>query len=96
MQVSKITFVVAVQSLGGVRLFMTPWIAARQASLSFIISWSLLRLMSIESMMPSSHLILSSSSPHALSLPQQQNLFQRVSALHQVAEVLELQHQSFQ
>ena len=37
---------------------MTPWPAARQAFLSFIISWSLFRLMSIESMMPSNHLIL--------------------------------------
>ena len=35
-----------------------PWTAAGQASLSFIISWSLLKLMSIESMMPSNHLIL--------------------------------------
>ena len=38
--------------------FVTPWTAARQASLSFIISWSLLKLMSIESVMPSNHLIL--------------------------------------
>ena len=37
---------------------MTPWVAARQASLSIINSWSLLRLMSIESVMPSNHLIL--------------------------------------
>ena len=36
---------------------VTPWTAARQASLSFTISWSLLKLMSIESMMPSNHLI---------------------------------------
>ena len=40
------------------RFFGTPWTAARQASLSFIISWSLLRLMSTESVMPSNHLIL--------------------------------------
>ena len=40
------------------RLFATPWIAARQASLSITNSWSLLKLMSIESLMPSSHLIL--------------------------------------
>ena len=39
-------------------LFVTPWTAAREASLSFTISWSLLKLMSIESVMPSSHLIL--------------------------------------
>ena len=37
---------------------MTPWTAARQASLSIINSWSLLKLMSIESVMPSNHLIL--------------------------------------
>ena len=48
----------SVQSLSRVRLFVTPWIAARQASLSIINSWSSLRLMSIESVMPSSHLIL--------------------------------------
>ena len=41
-----------------VRLFATPWTAARQASLSFTISWSLLKLMSIESVLPSNHLIL--------------------------------------
>ena len=48
----------SVQSLSRVRLFATPWIAARQASLSITISRSLLRLTSIKSMMPSSHLIL--------------------------------------
>ena len=47
-----------VQSLSHVLLFATPWTAARQASLSFTISWSLLKLMSIESVMPSNHLIL--------------------------------------
>ena len=44
--------------LSRVRLFATPWIAARQASLSITISQSSLRLTSIESVMPSSHLIL--------------------------------------
>ena len=48
----------SVQSLSRVRLFATPWIAALQASLSIINSRSLLKLMSIESVMPSSHLIL--------------------------------------
>ena len=48
----------SVQSLSHVRLFVTPWITARQASLSITNSWSSLRLMSIESVMPSSHLIL--------------------------------------
>ena len=46
------------QSLSHVRLFVTPWIAARQASLSITISQSSLKLTSIESVMPSSHLIL--------------------------------------
>ena len=48
----------SVQSLSCVRLFATPWIAARQASLSITNSQSLLKLMSIESVMPSNHLIL--------------------------------------
>ena len=48
----------SVQSLSHVRLFVTPWTAARQASLSFTISHSLLKLMSIESVMPSNHFIL--------------------------------------
>ena len=48
----------SVQSLNRVRLFATAWIAARQASLSITISWSSLTLMSIKSVMPSSHLIL--------------------------------------
>ena len=48
----------SVQSLSRVRLLATPWIAARQASLSIINSRSSLRLTSIESVMPSSHLIL--------------------------------------
>jgi len=47
-----------VQSLSPVQLFETSWIAARQASLSFAISWSLLKLMPTESVMPSNHLIL--------------------------------------
>ena len=47
----------SVQSLSHVRLFATPWTAACQASLSIINSQSLLRLMSIELMMPSNHLI---------------------------------------
>ena len=48
----------SVQSLSRVRLFATPWTAASQSSLSITNSWSLLKLMSIESMMPSNHLIL--------------------------------------
>ena len=48
----------SVQSLSHVLLFATPWTAARQASLSITNSWSLLKLMSIELVMPSNHLIL--------------------------------------
>ena len=48
----------SVQSLSRVRLFATPWTAARQASLTITYSWNLLKLMSIESVMPSNHLIL--------------------------------------
>ena len=63
---SRFTHVVAsvriqfssVQLLSRVRRFVTPWTAARQASLSIANSWSLLKLMSIELVMPSNHLIL--------------------------------------
>ena len=48
----------SVQSLSCIWLFETPWTAAHQASLSITNSWSLLKLMSIESVMPSNHLIL--------------------------------------
>ena len=50
--------VVALQLLSCVWLFVTLWTSAHQASLSFTISWSLLKLMSIELVMPSNHLIL--------------------------------------
>ena len=53
------------QSLSHVRLFVTPWITGHQASLSITNSWSLLKLMSIELVMPSNHLILC----HPLLLP---------------------------
>ena len=49
---------ISVQSLSHVRLVVTPWTAACQAFLSITNSWSLLKLMSIESVMPSNHLIL--------------------------------------
>ena len=54
----SLCFVVVVQSLSPVRLFATPWTAACQASLSFTTSWSLLKLMSTESVMPSNQLVL--------------------------------------
>ena len=55
----------SVHSLSHVQLFATPWTSAYQASLSITNSWSLLKFMSIESMMPSNHLILC----HPLLLP---------------------------
>ena len=48
----------SVQSLSQVQLFVTPWAAAHQASLSITNSWSLLKLMSTKSVMPSNHIIL--------------------------------------
>ena len=58
MYLLELQFVIVVQSLSCVQLFETPWTAVHQTSLSFTISWSLLKLMSIESVMPSNHLIL--------------------------------------
>ena len=53
----------SVQSLSGFWLFVTPWTAAHQASLSITNTWSLLKLMPIESVMTPNHLILPLSSP---------------------------------
>ena len=93
--------VVVIQSLSQVRLFATPWTAALpcQASLSFTISQSLLKLTSIEAsdaIQPSRP--LSPPSPPAFNLSQHQGLFQWVVSSHQVTEILQLQHQhqSFQ
>ena len=61
----RLAFTAVIQSLSCVRLFAAPWTAASQVSLSFTISQSLLKLMSIESLMPSNHLILC----HPLLLP---------------------------
>ena len=74
----------------------TPWTEA-QASLTFTTPQSLLKLMSIGSVMPSNNLVLCHTPSLALSLSQHQGLFQRVSSSHQVAKILELQlqHQSF-
>ena len=55
---SMFIFIFVVQSLSSVWLFATPRTAARQVSLSFTIAWSLLKLISVESMMPSNHLVL--------------------------------------
>ena len=75
-------------------LFVIPWTAAHQASLSITNSRSLLKLMSIKSVMPSNHLILC----HPLlllpsNLSKHQGLFKWVSSSHEVAKVLEFQLQ---
>ena len=67
------------------------WIAARQASLSINNSWSSLRLTSIESVMPSSHLILYHPLLLLPPIPPSISLFQWVNSLHEVAKVLEFQ-----
>ena len=88
---------VVVQLLSHLWVFATPWTAAHQASLSFTISQSLLKLMSMESVLVSNHLILCC--PLLLwpsIFPSIRGFFQWVSSSHQVAKVLELQHQSFQ
>ena len=88
----------SVQSLSRVLLFATPWITACQASLSITNSRSSLRLKSIESVMPSSHLILWRPLLLLPSIPPSMSLFKWVSSSHEVAKVLEfqLQHHSLQ
>ena len=77
-----IVVVIVVQLPSHVRLFVAPWTAAHQASLSFTVSWNLLKLMSIELSVPSNHLILC----HALlllpSLLPSIKVFSNESALH--------------
>ena len=89
----------SVQSLSRVRLFATPWIAARQASLSITNSREVTQthVHRVSDAIQLSH-PLSFLSPPAFSLSQHQGLFQWVSFSYQVAKVLEfqLQHQSFQ
>ena len=72
----------SVQSLSRVQLFVTPWITARQASLSITISQSSLRLMSIESVMPSSHLILGRPLLLLPPIPPSIRVFSNESTLH--------------
>ena len=89
----------SVQSLSRVWLFVTPWIIACQASLSITNSWSLLKLKSIQSVMPSSHLILCRPLHLLPPIPPSIRVFSNESTLCiEVAKVLEfnLQHQSFQ
>ena len=91
----------SVQSLSHVQLFATLWIAARQASLSITNTWSSLRPTSIESVMPSSHLILGCPLLLLPSIPPSIRVFSNESTLRistLVAKVLEfqLQHHSLQ
>ena len=72
----------SVQSLSRVWLFATPWIAAHQASLSITNSRSSLRLMSIESVMPSSHLILCHPLLCLPPIPPSIEVFSNESTLH--------------
>ena len=72
----------SVQSLSRVQLFVTPWIAARQASLSITNSQSLLRPTSIESVMPSSHLILCRPLFLLPQIPPSIRVFSNESTLH--------------
>ena len=71
----------SVQSFSHVRLFATPWTAAHQASLSLTISWSLLKLMSVESVMSSNHLILCHPLLLLPSIPPSIRVFSNESAL---------------
>ena len=95
---------IKIQSFSPVQLFANPWTAAQQASLTLInISWCLLKLMSIESVVPSKHfilchplLLLPSIFPSIMVFSNELGLFQWVISLNQVAHVLEFQLQSFQ
>ena len=89
-EISLLSEFSSVQSLSRVRLFATPWIAARQASLSITNFQSSLRLTSIESVMPSSHLILC----HPLFLPP--SIFPSIRVFsNELAKVSVLRRQSF-
>ena len=88
----------SVQLLSHVRLFATTWSAARQVSLSISNFQSLLKLMSIELVMPSSHLILYHPFlllPTLINLSQYQSPSQWVSSSHQMAKVLDFQLQQW-
>ena len=74
--ISIFIFVVVVQLLSCILFFAHPWTAACQASLSFTISQSLLKLVYIESVMPYNHLILIAPSPPTINLSQNHGLFQ--------------------
>ena len=86
----------SVQLLSHVQHFETPWTAVHQASLSIINSWSLLKLMSIEAVMPSNHLILCHPLLLLPSIFPSIRSFQMSQFFASAAKILELQYQSFQ
>ena len=90
----------SVQLLSRVQLFATPWTVARQASLSITNTWSLLKLMSIRSVMPSNHLILCCPLLLLSSIFASIRVFSNESALcirwPKYWSLFQLQHQSFQ
>ena len=85
------TVLSSVQSLSRVQLSATPWISAHQASLSITNSQSSLRLTSIKSVVPSSHLILCCPLLLLPPIHPRISIFQWVSSSHEVAKVLEFQ-----
>ena len=78
----RLTYIYTVQLLSCVRLFATLWIAACQASLSITNSWSLLKLMPIESVMPTNHLILCPPLLLLPPIPPSIRVFSNESTLH--------------
>ena len=88
----------SVSQFSRVWLFVTPWTATLQASLSITNSQSLLKLMCIKSVMPSSHLILCHPLLLLPPIPPSISLLQWVNTSHEIAKVLKFQpqHQSFQ
>ena len=96
LRMNEVLFSNSIQSLSHVQLFATPWSAAHQASLSIIISQTLLKLRSSESMMPSNHLIFCHPLLLLPSIFLSIRVFFNVNFSHQVAKVLgfQLQHQS--
>ena len=93
----RVSIIAVVQSLSHVRLLVPPPTAAGQASLSFTVSWSWLRFMSIESAMPSNHLTLCCPLLLLPSISPSIRVFSNESTL-QIRwpnKLLELQHQSF-
>ena len=88
----NVSYSLVVQQLSHVRLFATPWSAAHQASLSFTISWGLLRFLSIELVMLPNHLLLCyPRSPFAFNLSQHQGLFHELALCIRWPKILEFQ-----